>query len=175
MIPIQIFLIDNASTMAPHWAHAEKVLEVLVDKLWDLDKDGIDLYFTLGQEELENGKNPKDFKDKMSRAEPQPGSAFHTDMEEGIGHVLSKHVPTMRYTKKNLTLIIFTDGIWSGTSNPDAVRDKIVHFVKEVHEIYGRHRKRSLTFQFVQFGFDNEARDRLQYLDNVLPYERDIP
>ena len=157
------------------WAQADFLLETLVRKIGKLDKDGMDLYFTLGGAQLERTTDYKKFKKKMESEAPQQGPGFHTDMESAIGKVLSKALKTMKSTKKDLTLLIFTDGLWQGTENKEAINDIIVSAVKDAEKINGPYRKRTLTFQFVRFGQDEEALERLQYLDDVLAFDKQIP
>ena len=146
-------------------------------KLGKLDKNGMDLYFTLGSEELRNECEVARFTDKMVKAAPQDShDQGHTDMEAKIGHILSRSLSSARTWKKDVTLIVLTDGKWKSTTNPKiAVGNKLVGAVEEMDRLYAGHRTRPLTFQFVYFGDDKEAISRLEYLDDDLAQDRGIP
>ena len=160
--------------MHQHWAFATDALETLVKLVDGLDTNGMDLYFTLGAASLKNWKKLADFERKMKSPDAQPRQGNHTDIERSIAEIFSAHLGSIRQTKKDLTFIILTDGIWQGMRNKDDIQDKIVELVEEVERINGRHRKRSLTLQFIQFGEDEGATSRLRYLDDALAHEKSI-
>lgn len=159
--------------MKSHWEHAEFLLQTIVMKTVGQDKDGMDLYFTFGTEKLEGEKKEDRFKFMMEIEATKPHDGLHTDLEKSVRDILSRRLERLRYTQKDLTLIILTDGIWQGMHDKDAINDVIVDFVHAAGKIHN-HRKRSLTFQFVQFGHDPEATSRLQFLDDALAHERKI-
>jgi hypothetical protein len=85
---------------------------------------------------------------------------------------------------KKFTLIILTDGKWSlqGQQLID-VRTQIQQFMTLCNRIWGpllKHVERKancqrpVSIQFVQFGDDLDARLRLRYLDNELPFEEEF-
>lgn len=160
--------------MYKHWTDAKLVLETLVMKLERLDENGMDLYFTFGGVSLKHCKKVAEFKRRMDTADARPKTGNRTDIVRNIAEIFAAHLVSMRHTRKDLTFIVLTDGIWQGMRNQDDIQDKVIELVREVEGINGRYRKRSLTFQFVQFGEDEGATSRLRYLDDALAHEKHI-
>lgn len=77
----------------------------------------------------------------------------------------------MKKEKKKLTLIVLTDGVWSGVHKKGIVANGITHAV-ETAQGKGSLRKqlgqRGLSIQFVRFGNDVEAIRELDYMDDNL-------
>ena len=99
-----------------------------------------------------------------------------TDMESRLGKILHKHITYLKSfgsDKKDLTVIILTDGMWEGMLNKRRLEDTITGFIKQSKD-FNSIRKRSVSIQFVQFGKDPDATRRLQFLDDDLKNTRGI-
>lgn len=73
--------------------------------------------------------------------------------------------------KRKLTLIVFTDGVWSRLGNKSSVRTGIYHALESANDksaLRKQLRTRGLSIQFVRFGFDPEAIKELDQMDNEL-------
>ncbi|KAL8846936.1 MAG: hypothetical protein Q9221_008004 [Calogaya cf. arnoldii] len=176
------FLVDNGESMKQHWAWAKALLITLVEKAAGQDENGLDLSFTLGKEKLKNEKSTSSKWEKRMR-EAAPMNEARTNMRVPLNEILSgyleyvKHIwhqkrfnPTKSYRK--MTLIILTDGIWSGMSkNQNAVIDTIVNFVRDLGSVVGDLVDRPVSIEFVQFGHDPEATYRLRHLDTDLKWK----
>ena len=162
--------------MSEHWDQADILLELLVEKAAGVDKNGIDACFTCGNVKLKDEKVLKEFHKAMWREEVIPQPHVLTDMKAALGRVFAEHMHYLRThpgRKKHLTLIIFTDGLWKGTSNPDDVTDKVANFIRAVTKQLGTLEERPVSLQFVQFGHNRDATFRLQWMDDELRYEVD--
>lgn len=179
----QIYLVDNASTMARFWNHATHVLKVMVWRSLGWDSDGMQLVFTTGEPELglipKNKKQkPEDFVTKMNEARPTKDRQVNTDMKVSLASILEPHM--RRYCegdilKRGLTVLVLTDGLW-GANNETDVDDYLANFIKTNKATRGwdgmsnedQSRRRPIGVQFVRFGDYPQAILRLQRLDDQL-------
>ncbi|KAL9633797.1 MAG: hypothetical protein Q9204_003254 [Flavoplaca sp. TL-2023a] len=176
------FLVDNGESMKQHWAWAKALLITLVEKAAGQDENGLDLSFTLGKEKLENKKSISSKWEKRMR-EAEPMNEARTNMKGPLNEILSEYLEYVKHTweqkrlnpKKScrkMTLIILTDGIWSGMGkNQNAVIDTIVKFVRDLGSVVGDLVDRPVSIEFVQFGHDPEATYRLRHLDTDLKWK----
>ena len=169
--------------MDENWYQATMLLEVLVKKAAGLDTDGMDLRFTTGTTTLDGKDSASKFKDCMGAARPRTDSKerARTDIRRPLGHILQGYLSQLRQkalypttTVKDKVLIILTDGIWAGMENKGAVAEQIKTFSKELKSLHYNIKLRPFSVQFIQFGNDDDATDRLRYLDDFLEKE-DIP
>jgi hypothetical protein len=178
---IQKFVVDNGTTMRPFWDVATYVLETLAMKLAGLDKDGLDLVFTTGQDwNIDNARGsgaPMKFRRAMERASPivpdKPDLKLKTDMCETLGQVFQEYLTA--HQKKKMTLLVLTDGIWEGSVRDKAVEKKIATFVEELVKRHGAMEDRRFSIEFIRFGDDANAISRLTGLDDGLEEEFRIP
>jgi hypothetical protein len=166
--------------MTEHWAEACYLLEALAMKASGQDEDGMDLCFTNGNVHAEGKKRPGTLLEKMqdpnARADPKHGwqTDITTKLESLFLNYLS-YVSKSRRKVRYLVIIIFTDGKWEGMKNKHEIENSIVRFVGKLKDAQnGYLHYRQVSFQFIQFGDDEDARHRLQRLDDDLPF-RDIP
>ncbi|KAF2811553.1 uncharacterized protein BDZ99DRAFT_518812 [Mytilinidion resinicola] len=163
------FVVDNGTTMLPFWDVATFVIETLTMKLAGLDDDGLDLVCTLGDISLENEKGlhaPSNFRNAMNRARPSSDGDEKTDMRETLEDIFEDYLTSRKAAKdRKMTLIVLTDGIWKGSVPPESVGAKIEEFVKQLHTL----KDRAFSIQFIRFGDDEEAIERLRRLDDDLP------
>jgi len=130
----------------------------------------LDLAFTLGDIFLDNEKGlqaPVNFKSAMNRARPSSGGPEEmTDMRETLGEIFEEYLEKRQAGKaKKLTLIVLTDGIWKGSVPPEGVEEKIVEFLGKFETL----KDRAFSIQFVRFGDDPDAIEKLRRLDDELP------
>ncbi|KAL5371662.1 hypothetical protein DPSP01_014098 [Paraphaeosphaeria sporulosa] len=173
-----VFLVDNASSMAPYWDEATFLLETLVMKAKPFDKDGMDLFFTLSSTSIKGSKDESKFRSKMQATRPRDGSNMITDMVRPIETVFSTYFKELEKSKRKgtkpkeeLTLIILTDGIWAGMETSDEVYKYILKLLKDLEKrkILG-YKKRPVSIEFVQFSDNADATERLRALDDDIEY-----
>lgn len=157
--------------MLKHWPILTFVAETLCMKVAGLDKNGIDLRFTVGgrtrnRTKLRGENGRAQFRRSIHEAKPKiPVDEEHharTDMKAVLHEIFKEWRENER---KATTLIILTDGVWESTIPSDAADKEIVAFAKEVQEIKA-FAPRHFSIGFVRFGEDKKA--RLQRLDDEL-------
>lgn len=167
--PFQIFLVDNAESMKADWYRATYLLETMVMKAFAQDPDGMDLNFTTGTVRIEQEEKSSVFVNKMKQGYPKPGVG--TNMVESLGKIFNQYLNRLRLTRgqtKDVTLIVLTDGLWSGTARKEDVKEKIVDFLKSLDRLNHSMKHRPFSIEFVRFGGDHDAKIRLKDLDNFL-------
>ncbi|KAF2490635.1 hypothetical protein BU16DRAFT_622209 [Lophium mytilinum] len=168
------FVVDNATTMLPFWEVATFVAETLAMKLAGLDDDGLDLMCTLGDVNLENEKGlqaPINIRHAMDRARPSSDGNAKTDMRETLEDIFEDFLGNRKLAKdRKMTLIVLTDGIWKGPVPLESVEAKIEEFVKQLNTL----KDRAFSIQFIRFGDDAEAIERLRRLDDDLSKKPDM-
>ncbi|KAL9581438.1 MAG: hypothetical protein Q9212_003902 [Teloschistes hypoglaucus] len=164
-----IFLVDNAETMRADWYRATYLLETMVMKAFAQDPDGMDLNFTTGTVKIEQEEKSSVFVSKMKQGYPKSGVG--TNMVESLGKIFNQYLNRLRLTRgqtRDVTLIVLTDGLWSGTSRKEDVKEKIVDFLKSLDRLNHSMKHRPFSIEFVRFGCDHDAKTRLKDLDNFL-------
>ena len=174
-------MIDNGNTMKRHWPEAENLIEVLMAMAKGIDDNGIDFYSTDGRVKVENTNDVTRIKRAMKEAEPDlSAGCLPTDMRLAIGRLCDEYIRDLtndhHHSRKlrQLTIIIITDGSWQAIPNRQEVEDKIVWFVSEALNVFGKQAERPISIQFVQLGEDPAATEFLQHLDTGLAH-RNIP
>lgn len=169
-----VFVMDNAASMVPHWDNATCVLLTLAMKIGPLDKDGLDLVYTIGETHEARGKKgwgmPTEFENSMKLAKRDMEDRDKTNM----GQTLRKIFDGYTDFRKKLTLIILTDGIWKGSTTENDVENSIVMFITNMKKKLKKFESRWFSIQFVYFGDNEQAIDRLQRLDDKMPIEEDV-
>jgi hypothetical protein len=173
--------VDNGGTMADYWDEATYLLETLIMKAQGQDKDGMDLSFTAGSAKVESREGPSKFVAAMEGRNARPIDTVQTDMRSALGAIFADYIQNLQHShslvgkaakkSKYLTLIILTDGIWAGLDNKSDVETVIVKFIKKLNDFSGTLEYRPVSIQFIQFGHDPDATDRLWRLDNELKYK----
>jgi hypothetical protein len=191
----QIFLVDNGRTMAQHWHEARYLLRVLVWRCLGYDEDGIELYFTNPgtNVEIQQSKDQivDQFIDAMDKARPSEDEHHRTNIEVALAEIMNRHARDLikhgggAQQPKNKTIIVLTDGIWEGSTD-EGVNEFFKHHLRSLHRSHRLYdpskclspaqsndmeeldKTRPLTFQFVRFGFNKEAWNRLRHLDDDL-------
>ena len=165
---------DNAETMIDSWFEARFLLKTLLMKSAGLDEDGMDLQFTLGRIHVKGKNKVSLFSKSMDddAAKPKPG--MHTNMRDSLNNVLDNYYNcaakcvAQNEKPRQLTLIVLTDGIWSGMSNKEDIAGLIENFTTRVNKLINRPIDRLVSIEFVQFGQDVDATQRLRWLDDNL-------
>src|SRR5947209_3683332 len=118
--------------MKQHWAIATEVLITLAMKIGPLDKDGLDLSYTIGSnynlQEVKGWGIPKTFKSSMQRAGEKIDKMYQTNMKETLERIFDRYTDT----SKKMTLIVLTDGLWEGCVNDDDVEKLIASFITKL-------------------------------------------
>ncbi|KAK6365008.1 uncharacterized protein PV06_04457 [Exophiala oligosperma] len=170
-----VFLIDDAATMKQHWSQVLMLTFIFASFLKRYDDDGMDVYFASSRE----GVNSKNVKPLMTRV----FGHLQRDTSD-IGQSLERLVTTyidkidgkqrrsrFRGTKepKPFCIYVLTDGIWEETSNARSPIKRLVDTLK-------LHRKdpTQVGIQFIFFGSDQQAREKLEWLDDNLGLDMDI-
>lgn len=171
--------------MTDEWPETTYLLETLAMKLKGQDKNGMDLYFTNGDEKIEGSKDPGDFRKRMNKQAVQPMQGVNTDLCRSLGRILRKYLEELRlymnkqvalHKIKSLTVIVLTDGKWDGEQVFDLIKD----FCRDMQHCLNKailgmenkleKRERRVSIEFVQLGNDEDATAKLRRLDNDLPY-----
>jgi hypothetical protein len=157
--------------MKQHWAIATQVLITLAMKIGPLDKDGLDLIYTIGHnhnlKEIKGWSIPGKFKTSMRDVGEEINHMYKTNMKEALEKVFDKYTDT----SKKMTLIVLTDGLWEGCANKDDVEKLIASFLTKLKPRLKKWESRWFSIQFVSFGEDVHALDRLRKLDDNMPTE----
>ncbi|KAK4208644.1 hypothetical protein QBC37DRAFT_296262 [Rhypophila decipiens] len=171
------FLVDNGWSMRPHWKRAKLVLETLAMKVGPLDENGLDLLFPRGDYGRENVKGfdiPPAFRAAMNEAEAGDDEAlYQTPMAKSLDALLSSHYKDM---SKKLTIIVLTTGEWENTGVLDDVEQVIATNLRNMSERLPKFfSERYCTLEFVSFGDNEEALQRLKDLDDEFSERYNIP
>ncbi|OCT51221.1 hypothetical protein CLCR_07949 [Cladophialophora carrionii] len=176
-----LFLVDNGASMAEHWEHVKIKLGQLVKYAGNIDKDGMELKFTVSSTKFKATNKVLSFEKELDNEKHTPGQRAETNMSVVLGSILSKYLETVAPSKKSMprkmTIIVLTDGKWKDMKNSLAVDDKIVEFSEHLRKLRPNtleEDERRLSIQFVQFGNDAQATHRLRRLDDHLQF-RGVP
>lgn len=168
--------------MGVHWSRVRELIGVLVAMLNAQDDNGMEIYFTSCAKPFGPLHEPKQFVDivnKMRPKDPPDNSerneavwaeaARANDIRKVLMEIL--HMIGNTVYQRKVTLIILTDGIWSGIGAKRTVADRIVNFLEQWQDersLKGKLKSRGVSIQFIQFGDDEDAKNELKYLDDEL-------
>ncbi|GKT46581.1 uncharacterized protein ColSpa_06762 [Colletotrichum spaethianum] len=190
-----IFLVDNGSTMVKHWKQATELLEVLVWRVLGYDDNGMELYFTNPDTNPkaivreEKSQTVQQFARAMDLGKPAKNGLVVCQTTivpelERIVNVYTRAKLSKPETRKR-TIIVLTDGIWEGMHDEytlDVYLTSAFHGLRDIHgdltyvesdqplDREGISTIRPITIQFIQFGNDKGASERLRRLDDDLWY-----
>ena len=166
--------------MRPFWEAATFVVETLAMKLAPLDKDGLDLVFTIGQQKPLNTSGSfaaKVFGRHMQENKPRvPHTADEerkTDMTETFGIVFADFLKSRK--SKRMTLLVLTDGLWRGSRPEQPVERKIANLVRRALSGGDNMEERRLSISFIRFGDYPDAIRRLTSLDDDFSSKYEVP
>jgi hypothetical protein len=152
--------------MKQHWGVATTVLTTLAMKIGPLDTDGLDLIYTIGSnfnlEEVKGWSIPKTFKSSMQAAGERVNEMYKTNMKETLEKIFDRYTDT----SKKMTLIVLTDGLWEGCVHDNDVEKLIADFITNLKPKLKKWESRWFSIQFVSFGEDLHALERLRRLDD---------
>jgi hypothetical protein len=159
--------------MSNHWHEATYVLETLGMKAHGQDDDGMDLFFVNDRLEYLKIKDASLFRKAMQEVKLRPH--VETNMKQALEKLLNAYIyelksraPNTKAT--NLTIIVLTDGLWRGMNDHNEVEMKIKEFDDKLQKVMeGMAEERQVSIQFIQFGDDPNAKERLRHLDDDMP------
>lgn len=181
--------------MKRYWTEATYLLETLVLLAKLFDDDGMDLYFPFSTLQNKRArrtnedpfkpavKGKKDETNFVKAMQDHSPNGKAADITQSIQHIFDeffemrkpKQRPWARASEatKALTLIILTDGIWKGMENPNGINRYVENLLKELSKrgSLGSGDERSVSIEFIQFGDDPEATERLRALDDDMEFK----
>ncbi|KAL3425129.1 hypothetical protein PVAG01_04410 [Phlyctema vagabunda] len=169
-----VFLIDDSSSMEPHWPNLVRVFEALSYIVKQSDENGLDLFFSNSNNCEKDCKKTRKLL-PIVRAQKQTQKKITTDINFRLSQILEKHKNGLdrkvwyRSKLKPLSLYILTDGVWE--TNCTAI-DPIRNAVLKLHDL--RIPSSQIGIQFISFGSDEVGLNRLAYLDDKLDLPKDI-
>ncbi|KAH7163468.1 kinase-like domain-containing protein [Dactylonectria estremocensis] len=170
------FVVDNSASMKPHWNNVTMVLLALAMKIGPLDKDGLDLVYTIGERNCLNNIKGQKIETKFQQS--IENAFWHiderndkTDMAAALSRIFDDY---LKDTSKKQTLLILTDGCWDGSKRIDDVENKIRNFVNHLKAKLNLYESRWFSIQFISFGNNEANLKRLQELDDTLNAEEDV-
>jgi hypothetical protein len=154
--------------MCKHWPIVTFVAETLAKHAAGLDKDGIDLIFTvdgatLNIPKIKGESGRRLLQGALKKAWPEDAKSDATMVD--MARILTAIYKTWNSKGKNppaTTLLILTDGDWSKTDH-GALNDIILDFAKREPQHVG---PRHFSIQLIRFGEENKA--KLTWLDDQL-------
>lgn len=177
--------------MTKHWGHAKDLLDVLVWRSFDYDDNGMELYFTNPDTELDvresRAQTIEEFKKKMEKADPKKERReVKTNILPELMRIINPYYSAMvsKNPPKKKTIFVLTDGVWSGMNfeyTVDVAIKSMFHMLRDLHKdlplLDSSHppersnelsQIRPITIQFIQFGNDVKGGERLRRLDDDL-------
>ncbi|KAK1579742.1 uncharacterized protein LY79DRAFT_334052 [Colletotrichum navitas] len=190
-----VYLVDNGTTMVPHWAQVTYLLEVLVWRSLGYDDNGMELYFTNPDTNpkatIGGSQQLKHFRRAMELANPavakSPAEVVETTIVPELTRIINSYTraKTSKSPPRKKTIIILTDGIWKGMRMEHTIDVYLKSTFNELKDLHGdlsyippgkSHEQvdiskiRPVTIQFVRFGYDQNAIERLRRLDDDMRY-----
>lgn len=154
--------------MCAHWPIVVFVAETLAKNAAGLDKDGIDLVFTVdghdhNQKNMVGDAGRRQLRASLEAAAPEEteDEKSHTDMLQTLDNIVGGWKNKGRPAT---TLLVLTDGLWRNT-DPDAFNNAIIRLVTDA-TANKRTGSRPFSIQFIRFG--EKGAERLRYLDDEL-------
>lgn len=155
--------------MKLHWTNSEMTLLTLAMKIGPLDKDGLDLRYTIGEHhelnDIKSWRIEPRFRQSMSDTYDRIDERDQTDMAATLSAIFDEYLKD--FSKKK-TLIILTNGLWEGSALTEDVENVILEFIAKLKSKIGSLKRRWFTIQFISYGNDEKALRRLQHLDDNL-------
>jgi hypothetical protein len=157
--------------MREHWDEVKRVFDLLGYIVKDSDPDGIELFFTKSAKQYKSTATTKLMKTIEERR--LEGS---TNIGSRLGDILQKYQGKLdnqaqsrslfslsRSELRPMNIYVLTDGLWQPKSDAEAPIKNLVSKLKERGKL-----KEQVGIQFIQFGNDAEATERLKRLDSGL-------
>lgn len=178
--PSQVFMIDNTESMKTHRKEVRNTLEAMAYLAKSYDPDGMDIHFTMsrgkGSKIKTTEKLLQKFDSEQFSGTSDMQSQLATYLEEYKRKFSDQHRFSVTSAIKNvslskarqgppprLSLYIFTDGIWQPRSEVELPIKLMVEYLQENKML-----NKQVGIQFVQFGDNKPAIQRLEYYDRGL-------
>ncbi len=176
---MQMFLVDDSTSMIEYWSEVDDLLHSLAYAVKKCSHNGLELRYTHVDEKV-HSTNSTDLVNSVRKFKPPYATGNdrrYTDIETSLGSFLDDYRQRIeKYAKRRLTqhlhhdvkrvnVYVLTDGRWQPES--DASIGESFRRLVSTLKLHGRNPKQ-IGVQFIQFGDDAEARQRLERLDNGL-------
>ena len=127
------------------------------------DQDGVDIWCTNSERML----HKKDLKSLLEFVRSRmAGARGTTDIKGRLGSILSKYKGELELKEgravTKLSVYVLTDGAWTGLADAEHIIRETVKTLKHFHK-----RSDQLGIQFISFGDDVQAMERLERLDRL--------
>jgi hypothetical protein len=164
--------------MRTHWDEMCQLFGILAYMVKKSDEDGIDMYFTMTEQKY-NSKDVSDLVDIVSKRKNHLDG--HSNINLRLDQVLSEYNRALKNEimlrkagsayapaddKKPLTIYVFTNALWSKRSDPTKAIKNIVDSLVSLGCAKSR-----VGIQFISFGKNQEALDRLDRYDSGLGFD----
>lgn len=177
MFKYQVFLIDDAASMAPYWRDVQILTYIFASLLKPYDDDGMDVYFPSSESEAPlNSKKVTPLMQSLfghpTRNTSDIGSKLESLVTDYIDKIEGRFPKTSRLSirkpiLKPLNVYVLTDGIWDSKSDAEKPITRLVNALEDHQRV-----QKQVGIQFIFFGNDEQARQRLQRLDSDLGLRR---
>ncbi|KXH27073.1 hypothetical protein CSAL01_09084 [Colletotrichum salicis] len=183
-----VYLVDNGTSMKPHWKHATFILEGLVWRSLGYDENGMELCFTDPDTppaafiKESRKQDVSTFSEAMKLAKPSSDDKKTMIVPE-LARIINDYTKAMlsKRRPKKKTIIVLTDGVWSGMNIRNTLDEHlraVFQLLRDLHKdlpvrnnLHSQAQEdigtiRPITIQFVRFGTDKEGYERLRHLDD---------
>ncbi|KAK2764155.1 protein kinase domain protein [Colletotrichum kahawae] len=114
-------------------------------KIGTLDKDGLDLMFTVGERHNVLGATEWSIPDKFRKSLQAAEESMHPRNKTNMATTLLKIFDKYENHSKKQTLIILTDGLWEGSNTSNDVEATISDFIQDLKRNLKKGQLRLLT------------------------------
>lgn len=171
---IEVFLIDNASSMIPYWSDARELSGLLCYLVKRADPNGVDLNFTSLAKHYYRIKSTTDVLKIFDQNRPR--SQGHCNMSFHLSSIVNKYqrtlanIPVSRsifgkttsQETRPLSLYVFTDAVWRPRCDVAPVIKSLVNSLNQQNLL-----KQQVGIQFIRFGNSRQGMERLHDLNNL--------
>ena len=165
---VQIFLVDDSSSMQQYWQHVKTVVDILAYLVKEGDPDGSELYFTKSAKSVQS-RMSSDLVNLVTKHSP----LGKTDISVRLGKILQdkqqalydqnapagSSVPCK--SARPVTIYVLTDGVWEDGKDAKTPITNMIHALKKL-----RYDRKQVGIQFISFGQNKAGLARLQELDD---------
>ncbi|KAK2794545.1 hypothetical protein FQN52_008126 [Onygenales sp. PD_12] len=166
-----VFLVDDASSMKPHWKPMLENIRTLAYMVKRSDDDGLDLHFMINDKPVKHIATSSKLFDHVQKRFPSHSNQL-SNIDNALGKIITKYQNKLKTTRKTrrMSVYVFTDGMWQD-------RVTIPTYIENLARDLDKHNMPPNQFgiQFIQFGSDPTGTMRLQSYDDCLDNgQRDI-
>lgn len=154
--------------MQSHWDALKTTLLALAMKIGPLDKDGLDLVYTCGDNNNVFGAKGWDMPKVFGQSIDQARSIMDQHDKTNMAETLAKRFDSYSAgdMRQRQTLFVLTDGLWEGSRDWESAEKEIAQYIDDLRKKLRKKEKRWFTIQFISYGQDQKALARLQGLDD---------